>query len=500
MQKDVNKKSVKINAVLNVTKTVVSLIFPLITFPYSSHVLGVEAIGRYNFSASIVSYFTLLAALGVSMYAVREGSKYRDDQEKISSFCSQVFSINIYSTFFSLILLCLCVLSIPKLQGYAVLIAILSLRIILTTLNVNWIYSIFEDFLWNTIVTITLDIVAIISMFLFVHSPADLGIYVFITVIAYSGYGLFTFLYSHHYVKLRFLWKPDLRHLKPILVIFSMEISATIYISSDITILGWLVGDHATGLYSTASNVYMIVKQMLNALILVVIPRFSYLIGAGGLAEQDGNHEKAMTCHKEAVALGETLIDSMITLCLPCMIGLIFMAEPVVFLFAGKDFMEAVPSLQLLSFALIFAMMENFYGDCILIAYKKEATYLALTMIAAVINIVLNFVLIPTYAQNAAAVTTIIAEVFMGITTMWISQKYIKVIFHKDVLFKTLLGCGAIAFVCWGTHLFIQGTVLYLLVGVICSILVYTVLEIIMKNRVIMDILGNIVKQIRRKK
>ena len=50
----------EINAVLNVTKTVVSLIFPLITFPYSSHVLGVEAIGRYNFSASIVSYFTFI--------------------------------------------------------------------------------------------------------------------------------------------------------------------------------------------------------------------------------------------------------------------------------------------------------------------------------------------------------------------------------------------------------------------------------------------------------
>jgi len=499
MQKDANKRSVKVNAVLNVTKTVVSLIFPLITFPYSSHVLGVEAIGRYNFSSSIVSYFALLAALGIAMYAVREGSKYRDDPKKISHFCSEIFSINVYSAVISLILLGLCVWFVPKLQGYAILILILSLRIILTTINVNWIYNIFEDFLLNTIVTIIMDIASIAAMLLLVHSPSDLYIYVFITVMAYSGYGIFTFAYVHHYVKLKFIWNPRLYHLKPIFIIFSMELGATIYISSDITILGWLAGDHATGLYSTASNIYMIVKQMLNALILVVIPRFSYLIGAGELAQQDGNHDKAVECHKEAVTLGETLIDSMITFCLPSMIGLIIMAEPIVLVFAGSSFIDSVTSLQLLSVALIFAMMENFYGDCILIAYKRELTYMCFTIIAALINIILNFILIPTYAQNAAAVTTIIAEVFMGLATMIVSQKNIKVMFHWQTLIKTIIGCGAIAGICWAIRLFVNGTVPYLAAGVAASIVVYALVEIALKNTIVIDIADNILKRIRRK-
>ena len=489
----------KVNAILNATKTIVSLIFPLITFPYSSHVLGVEAIGRYNFSSSIVSYFALLAALGIAMYAVREGSKYRNDPEKISHFCSEIFSINIYSAILSLLLLGLCVWFVPKLQGYAILIMILSLRIILATINVNWIYSIFEDFLWNTIVTITLDILSIIAMLLLVHNPADLYMYVFITVIAYSGYGIFTFAYVHHYVKLKFIWNPSLFHLKPILIIFSMELGATIYISSDITILGWLIGDRATGLYSTASNVYSIVKQTLNALILVVIPRFSYLIGAGEIAQQDGNKEEAKKCHDQALSLGETLIDSMITFCLPCMIGLIFMAEPIVLLFAGTDFIEAVPSLQLLSVALIFAMMENFYGDCILIAYKRELTYMVFTIIAAAINIILNFVLIPSYAQNAAAVTTIIAEVFMGIATMLASWKNIKIMFHLDVFIKTLIGSGTIALVCTMLKLVHLSSVNYLLVGIAASAAIYTVMEFLMKNRIVVDVMANIKLRLRRR-
>lgn len=499
MQKDVNKKSVKVNAFLNVSKTVVSFIFPLITFPYSSHVLGVEAVGKYNFGTSIISYFLLLAALGIVMYGVREGTKYRDDKEKISRFCSEVFSINVYSTLISLCLLALCVWCIPKLQGYAVIILILSLRIILTTLNVNWIYSIFEDFLLNTIVTIILDIIGIIAMVTLVHSPADLYMYVFIAVMTYSGYGIFQFAYVHHYVKLRFIWNPDLRHLKPILIIFSMELGATIYISSDITILGWIGGDRATGLYSTASYIYLIVKQVLSALVMVVIPRFSYFIGAEERAVEGGDSEKAEEYKKDAVTLGETLQDSMITFCLPCMVGLILMAEPIVLIFAGADFSESVASLQLLSLALVFAMMEDFYGNCILIAYKREMTFMCLTISAALINIILNFILIPHFMQNAAAVTTIIAEVFMGLTTYYFSKKDIKIKIHWSILLKTCVGCVAIAVVCYVLKLLVAGNLMFMITGVICSIAVYAIVEVIIKNPVAVNLVSNIKRIIKKR-
>lgn len=57
------KKSIKINAVLNIIKQCCAIIFPLITFPYVSRTLGVEAYGKVNFSSSIVSYISLLAGL-----------------------------------------------------------------------------------------------------------------------------------------------------------------------------------------------------------------------------------------------------------------------------------------------------------------------------------------------------------------------------------------------------------------------------------------------------
>ena len=92
--------SITKNYLYNVAYKILTLLTPLITTPYISRVLGVENIGIYNFSSSVVSYFTLLAGLGISTYAIREGARYRNDRIKISDFCSEVFSINVISTLY----------------------------------------------------------------------------------------------------------------------------------------------------------------------------------------------------------------------------------------------------------------------------------------------------------------------------------------------------------------------------------------------------------------
>ena len=60
------EKNIKVNAVLNMIKTISSIIFPLITFPYVSRVLMPENIGKVNFGSSFVSYFSLIASLGIT--------------------------------------------------------------------------------------------------------------------------------------------------------------------------------------------------------------------------------------------------------------------------------------------------------------------------------------------------------------------------------------------------------------------------------------------------
>ena len=88
-------KSMKFNLIINVCNVVLYKIFPLITFPYITRILLEEGVGKYNFTISCISYFQLIAALGIVTYAIREGSKIRDNKQKFEVFARQIFEINL---------------------------------------------------------------------------------------------------------------------------------------------------------------------------------------------------------------------------------------------------------------------------------------------------------------------------------------------------------------------------------------------------------------------
>ena len=77
-------RSVKFNAVMNFIMTSSSFLFPLITFPYVTRVIGVEGNGRIAFISSVVQYFSMVAMLGIPTYGIRACARVRNDREKLS--------------------------------------------------------------------------------------------------------------------------------------------------------------------------------------------------------------------------------------------------------------------------------------------------------------------------------------------------------------------------------------------------------------------------------
>ena len=176
------KKSIKMNALLNGIRQSLSVIFPLITFPYVSRVLGSAEYGRYTFSASIVNYLSLLAAFGISNYAVREGARIRDNKDKLDCFASDLFTINLFTSTVAYGLLFILIKYSVKLQDYKLLIAAQSLGILLTAIGMDWVNTIYEDFLYITIRSIVIQFFALMSVFLFVKGPNDTLAYCLILV------------------------------------------------------------------------------------------------------------------------------------------------------------------------------------------------------------------------------------------------------------------------------------------------------------------------------
>ena len=82
----VTGKSLAKNYFFNLIKTLCSVLFPLITFAYSSRVLGVDGLGKVNFAKSFITYFSMIAMLGINQYGTREAAKVRDDRDLLSKF------------------------------------------------------------------------------------------------------------------------------------------------------------------------------------------------------------------------------------------------------------------------------------------------------------------------------------------------------------------------------------------------------------------------------
>ena len=140
------KSTVQKNTLFNVVKTLSSILYPLITFPYVSRILMPENVGKVNFGNSIVSYFSLIATLGISTYATRECSKAKKDKILLQQTASEIFSINLISTLIAYVGLIILLVVAKPLSNYRILICIQSTTIIFTTLGADWLNMAMEDY------------------------------------------------------------------------------------------------------------------------------------------------------------------------------------------------------------------------------------------------------------------------------------------------------------------------------------------------------------------
>ena len=479
-------KNLKFNMAINAVKGLLSVLFPLISFPYISRVLQVENIGAYNFSNSIISYFVLIAGLGIQTYATCEGAKVRDIPEKIDRFSSELFSINLISTLVAYALLVMCVCFSKKLQEYTALLTILSAQIALSTFGREWICSIFEDFLYLSIRYIVCQICSIVALFLFVHDENDLMIYVAIVVLSSAGANIVGYFRTQRFCKIRVVFKSCLTvHLKPVLMFFATTIAVTIYVNSDITILGFLATDYEVGIYSVSVKIYTIVKTVLSAAIAAAIPRLAAL----SMKADSG----------EYVETAKDTYELVLSFALPALVGISILSDEIVWIISGSAYAEAAVSLRILSIALLFCMIGYFWGQCVLYPFGKAKIVLVGTVVSAVINVFLNLILIPMHQEKAAAFTTVVSEAFSALMFFYYGRKHICIPHIGTVLLKIVVGCVGIIILDLIANLLIQTTYLYVLFVIFVSVIAYVIIETKLNNKAISSIIDSVVQKIRNK-
>ena len=479
-------KSVAKNALYSGIRTISTMLFPLVTYPYVTRVLLAQNLGKVDFSVSIISYFTLIAGLGITNYATREGARVREDRKALDQFSSEVFTINMGSTLLAYILLILLYAVWPHLQGYGLLMAIQSATLIGTTIGVEWLYTLSEDFGYITARSVAVQLVSAVLLFTLVHEPSDYLIYAAITVFSGVGANVFNFIRSRRYATIRLVWGFDVkRHLIPMLVLFGNAIAVSIYINIDVTLLDVIRGDYEVGIYSVSVKIYKLAKQLLNAIITVSIPRLSLY-----LANKDDEGYQNL--------LG-SIVHALIITTLPAILLLFLLANYVVLIVGGEAFLESIPSLQLLCAALAPSVLATYVANSILLPNRCERLILRATIVGAVSNLTLNLIAIPLWGANGAAITTALAELFVLIVAGKYARDYCDlgrlVREQRHTCVTTLMGLvGIVAAYVLATRLLGESLVTFFVAGG-AGCLLYALILVIRHDSLATALIGKLAKR-----
>ena len=419
------------NTIYNTIKSVFSVIHPIITFPYISRVLMTDNVGKISYGNSIVSYFALLASLGVKTYAIRECSKVRGDRSRLGRIASEILSINIVSTLISYFGLAILLLFAKPLESYRILICVQSATILFTTMGADWINTAMEDFRYLAIRTMLFQVLSLLLMFVFVHRPEHYMRYALIAVVSSSGANIANILYRRRFCTIRFTWKMNARkHLPSILLLFSLILSQTIYVNSDMTILGLIKGDHEVGLYSTAVKIYQIVNTTIASIAWVVMPKLSAYFAVGNYTEIN--------------RLLKYALNFILVLGIPSICGLEIIAPHLIGTIAGEAYIDAAPALRILGVAMLCSFIGGWIGNMTRLPAGRESISLRISMISASINIILNLIMIPKWGMYAAAFTTAVSECFGMTCGLVLLDRKIRIEGIGKMLIGPLIGGAGI--------------------------------------------------------
>ena len=453
-------RSIIKNSFYSILKTVVTMVFPIISFSYASRILMPEGMGKIDFSKSFVLYFTLLAMLGIQNYGIRECAAVRDDRAALSKKAREIFRINIGAVLASYALFFLLFFTIDSLTPYRGLLLINCLTIGLTALGMEWLYNAMENYRYIAVRTGVVQLAAMICMLIFVRTPEDTGKYSLIQVISNGGAFLFNFFHSRKYVD----WKArfDLEykcHLKPIFALFLMSALVKVFSALDSTMLGFLTNDRAVGLYSASIKISAVVYSAVCSVTLVLTPRIAYY------AERN--------MHDEVKRISLKALNFIMMLSLPSAVGLMMLSRPIILLFSGETFAEADITSKIMSLRNLLVPINTFIVIHFFIPMKKEKYNIISTGAAAVLDFSLNLFLIPLFMQNGAAAATVSAELIELLINLYFFSKFIslKIVFRE--LWKYVIASSLIVPVCLLLSLLEMNMIVYMLLSVVLSVIVY---------------------------
>lgn len=389
--------SLSLNFLMNIILTMSSLIFPLITFPYISRVLLAEGNGKVQLATSVISYFLLIAQLGIPTYGIRICAVSRDDKMKLTRTVHELIVIQMVTMILSYLLFFFCLNLIPRIRVERDLYLVTSSMILLNSIGMEWLFKAMEQYAYITTRSLIFKLLSIVSMFLLVRSKDDYVVYAGINVLASAGSYVMNLTQLHKYIYLRPVGGYQFRqHFKPVLILFAYVCATTIYTNLDSVMLGFMLTDADVGYYGVAVKIKNILVSVVTALGAVMLPRVS------------NYYERGLM--EEFWDMAAKVFRVVLMMVVPLTTFFVIFAEQGIYFLAGELYAPSIMPMIVIMPTLILIGLTSVTGVQILIPSNREHVVLYASIAGAIVDLILNALLIPSLRSTGAAIGTFVAE------------------------------------------------------------------------------------------
>lgn len=486
--------NVRTNATINLLYQFLIIIFPVILIPYLSRTLKADAVGTFSYVNSIVLYFVYLASLGTNIYGNRITAMNRENKSKMNSMFWEIIFLKVMSFTVSTMFYILFIVFFVN--DYTQIFYIFILLLFANLIDISWFYmgqeSFFVLFLRNVILKSSFFILVIF----FVKNPNDLIIYtlIFAGLEFLGNISLWIGIKKHHikfsptFPRIGKIFK----HFKNSISLFIPQVVIQVYTIMNITFLGYLSTKAEVAFYDYSSRIIYILLVISTSLSMVMLPKISNLY-----SNNDFETIKYYLSRSLSIAL---------FIGLPLMFGTISISSILVPWFFGPGFEKIGMLLLFLAFKILFVIISNVIGMQYLVPTGQNRKFLFSVLVGALINIVMNIVLIPHLGSMGVVISVLISEFVVAITMVIIVKNELNIVLmiiknYKLFLSSVIMMVISLILVSEMSDRFIKlldrfindytfSSIIITLAIIIISSIVYFSLLIILKEKNILFFIG----------
>lgn len=197
------------------------------------------------------------------------------------------------------------------------------------------------------------------------------------------------------------------------------------YISFNVTYLGFVSGETEVGYYTTATKLHGIILSIFTAFTGVMLPRMSSLVSENNISEFKLMLNKS--------------VNILFSFSIPLVYFCIIFADKIILLISGEGYEGAIIPMQIVIPLILIIGYEQILVIQILMPLKKDKYILINSIIGASIGLLSNILFVGTYKSVGSSLVWLISELSVFISAQYFVWKSVKINFPFIIFFKAII-------------------------------------------------------------